>query len=149
MKRLIFALLICLLLAGQALAVGIIDGVGFSNYLLYDDFLTDYDSDHLNGTAPEPGPGGTKFVVDTNKVMRTSNGKLVVTAGSVGVGDPRIYWDARTRQPGKILICGKINTTAGENLIGWGDSTSTVPDIMYWDFSFYRIYSKTKNLWQK
>lgn len=72
-------------------------------YILRDDFTDTTPAGSLNGTAPTPGPGGNRVVVDSaGTKLSTSLGVLNIGAGAIG--DPRLNYSITSRVAGKCLM---------------------------------------------
>lgn len=127
-------------------------GLGGSGILwdLNDNFTTDVAAGDVNGTAPEPGPGGNRTVIGTAGLLSITSGKLRI-AGST-FGDPVLYFaDSHSRVKGKMFFF-KYKVTAGDDAtyITWDRTFDEVPRVYvyggYWMIaSDYFIYSGTAN----
>lgn len=96
-------------------------GLGGSGLLwdLNDNFTTDVAAGDVNGTAPEPGPGGNRTLLGTASRVSITSEKLRVAGGSWG--DPVFsFADSHDRVKGKILVF-KIKPSDSDDVvfIGW------------------------------
>lgn len=95
-------------------------------YSLADDFTDTVAAGSLNGTPATPGPG-TRAVVDTNSIISTAGGVLVVN-GTPAVND-RYVLDGVARVAGKVLVVKFPAVTtvggSGQPRIGWTTNGTT------------------------
>lgn len=80
-------------------------------YLVNDGFDTDVAAGSLNGSQVLPGPGGLRFVTDTNGKMSVGSGTLTVVTGGATSGDPGGWYSVYRRVPG-LFILGSITYTS-------------------------------------
>lgn len=100
-------------------------------YLLLDRFITDRAAGAVDGTAPEPGPGGARVVTDTNSKLSIVNGVLSFATGGAGAGNPGL-WYATTpgRVLGKTILCD-VNVAAAGIEIGFDtDQASNIQNAI-------------------
>lgn len=76
--------------------------------LMRDTFTTDRAAGAVHGTAAEPGPDDTRTVTDTLGGITISGGNLLFAQNVYqAIGDPGIWWQARSRTPGLAMV-GKV-----------------------------------------
>ena len=95
-------------------------------YLLRDDFTTDRSGGAVNGTAPEPGPGGNRVAADTGSRMTISSAELQIALGGT-YNDPVLRWSPLSKAVGLAIGFTVIQTEAASGLIadfGWDDNSS-------------------------
>lgn len=98
---------------------------GIFDALLNDTFTTNRSAGALSGTAPEPGPGGERGVIDTNSKLSSSGGQLVGVTGGAGNFDPAlIYQRPIARSPGQCLLT-TVNVSANRVQFG-GTAAATL-----------------------
>lgn len=92
------------------------------SYLLRDEFHTNRAAGSVNGTSPEPGPGGPRTAVDPTLGLSVSGGRAQVTAGGGAWARPGLWYAAQTQTAGMILH-GKliVNGASHQVRFGWDD----------------------------
>lgn len=94
------------------------------NYLLLDRFGDAHAAGAVNGTPAEPGPGGSRVVVDTNSKLSIAGGEASFATGGLGVDNPGIRYPSLNRALGRTVL-GSIVHLSGDNaLLGFGNGSS-------------------------
>lgn len=78
---------------------------GGVRYLLRDEFTTDRAAGAVNGTAPEPGPGGNRVVTDIASGITIASGRLeFANPGAPAHGQEHVTYDGIARTAGRVII---------------------------------------------
>ena len=96
-------------------------------YLLRDLFTTNRAAGAVNGTSPEPGPGGARFVTDTESKLSLSASKAVFAGGKAtpAIGDPAIWWGSTARTSGRALFMQMNFSSAAFTMFGFDNNQAT------------------------
>lgn len=126
---------------------------GIFDYLLNDTFTTDRAAGAVNGTAPEPGPGGARYVTDTESKLSLASGRVEISGGkaSPSWSDPILYYPPQTRQAGRILMFRGVSLGATQNAgLGWSQSAGGDPAnrqaIFYFADTGPRLFCPTSTI---
>lgn len=138
---------VCTDLAGNSNMAATQESVA-SKVLLWDDFTDTVAAGSVNGTAPTPGPGGNRVVVDTNTKISIGSGKLSCATGNAT--NDGIWWSSITRNAQTVLLL-KFNRSAGITYFGTDNNQSgsirsgmfSTANINIWDFSQPAVGSNT------
>lgn len=105
-------------------------------WLLRDEFSSDLSAGSVNGTAPEPGPGGNRVVVDTNSKLSIASTQLSIATGGGGADEPRISYDQQTRSAGMSLFSAFTVTTEGIRVgLSKANTSQSVASMRFFDTS--------------
>src|SRR3990167_10219573 len=100
-------------------------------YAVADEFTTDRAAGAVNGTAAEPGPGGSRAVTDSLGTKLSLSGGIAIIASHTANNDPSLNLDAITRVAGKVFII-KLNNVNGRFNAGlWRDATKTIAEDIF------------------
>jgi len=94
---------------------------GIFNYLLNDTFTTDRAAGAIDGTMPEPGPGGKRSMIDSATRASIASGDLVFTTSAAN--DPRVAYAPISVTRGRALLMEHTPATTGL-VIGFGATSS-------------------------
>jgi len=90
-------------------------------YLLRDDFIAPLAGGAMNGTYPEPGPGGARVVIDNGNFFSIQSGSLAIGGVNVASSDPSINWGSINRSAGMVIsFAVNFKNTADAIYIGYG-----------------------------
>lgn len=110
-------------------------GADAISWTLRDDFTDTRAAGSVNGTPATPGPG-TRVVVDTNSIISTAGGVLVVN-GTPALND-RYVLDGVARAAGRVLVATLPTVTTVTNTtprFGWASNATTNTPETAWGYS--------------
>ena len=88
-------------------------------YLLCDEFHDTRAAGAVNATVATPGPG-TRAAKDTAGTTLSIGSGIATLDGGGAAADPSLFWDAQTREAGRLLIVSFVNNDGGKRgRAGW------------------------------